>query len=326
MVSETRIAYGNVGGPAKDFLPLNSHTTVNFWVGDGKEFAFVVSSGAEELVLVANSEQERKEWMDAISSVSGSSGDPEVDKINDQLEAAKLAGEKAAMNAAKSSLPSASSMLPSMSSGHHTGGGLGGLASLGGALVGAAAAEATKAAAQAAEEASRLAKQAQAKLAMQTKLQSPIACSKKLNTESSYHDRFIWIKPDTKEFYWGKTEEMGKGKCIHIPTMVKAVSLDVAIVEPNFHIDLQNAESVLPAGVFSAAPTSIDITLNDSEVCAGFISYINELKAPNRSAEEVSAALDTASASLAGAAAQIGAATAKLPGAATTTATTEIKK
>ena len=62
--------------------------------------------------------------------------------------------------------------------------------------------------------------------------------------------------------------------------MVSAVSLDVAIAQPNFHIDLQNAETVFPAGVFSSAATCIDITLNDSEVCAGFISFINELKAP----------------------------------------------
>lgn len=249
-VSETRIAYGNVGGPAKDFLPLNSRTTCYEWNGDEtKEFAFCVTSGADELILNASSEEERKSWMEAIESVSGPSNDAVADALSDKMEAT-------ALSALTPTMPSMMSMASSVVSD------------------GAAAAAAKAAAELAAKEA----KAAAAKAAMHAKLQVPIICKKKTSSESSYVDRYIWVDAEKKEFFWGKTDDVAKGKSISIASMVKSVSLDVAIKDPNFHIDLQNHDSVF-TGMFSTVPVSIDITLNDSEICAGFISYINELKA-----------------------------------------------
>lgn len=157
----------------------------------------------------------------------------------------------------------------------------------------AAAAAAALAAAKAAEElvmlkrkeeeeaaaaAARLAAELEAaKQALYAKLKAPVACDKKLSTESSYHPRFIWINDETKEFHWSKTNDTSKSKCINIKSNIKSVSSNSELDAPNITIELQNAESVFSAGLFGAIPTTIDIKMEDAGMNNGFIKYLQEL-------------------------------------------------
>jgi len=81
-LSELRIAYDNVHGSAKGFIPMNINTNVFKWFrknGENKKFAVIASCGFEELVLDCKYDEERDEWIKAIQSVSGPSGDPAKD-------------------------------------------------------------------------------------------------------------------------------------------------------------------------------------------------------------------------------------------------------
>eukprot|EP01006_Ploeotia_vitrea_P028448 TRINITY_DN61143_c0_g1_i1.p1 TRINITY_DN61143_c0_g1~~TRINITY_DN61143_c0_g1_i1.p1 ORF type:complete len:405 (-),score=49.78 TRINITY_DN61143_c0_g1_i1:59-1273(-) len=257
-VSETRIAYGNVDGPPKDFIPLNSQTTCEVIDIDGKDFGFKVTTGIDELILVCKDAQERTAWMEAVKSVSGSCGDAEQDRLNDLKEKQALDAEKAKLAAS------------------NTGSVLSGMGNL--SVTGLAEKAAKEAKERLEAEAAARAAAQKAKEEAQKKLEVPNACQKKLSNESSFHQRYIWINRANKEFHWGKTDDINKSKCIDIPSMVKDVRLDNNNALPNFTIELQNAESVFSGGLFKEAATTIDITMDDATKCAGFLNYIKELK------------------------------------------------
>ena len=66
-MTETRLAYGTVDGPPKDYVAINSTTTAHAEQAmDGKDFPFKVVTGAEDIILNATSDEDRKEWLDAV--------------------------------------------------------------------------------------------------------------------------------------------------------------------------------------------------------------------------------------------------------------------
>lgn len=277
-LTETRIAYGTVDGPPKDFVPINSSTTAHVEPSQGdKEFIFRINTGSDELILNALSEEDRKEWLAAVKIAINppappSTGDAQADKLAAQLERTRLENARAAEAAAHAALSNMSVGVPSMgmpSVGMPSAGGL--LGAAGGALLNAAAAKA-------AEEAAAAVKAAAEKAKLNAKLKVPVACQKKLSTESSLHARYIWINEVNKEFHWGKTDDITKSKCISITKNVKSVKSNADINEPNFTIELVDAESVFSGGLFSSVPSSIDIVLDDSSINKGFIAFITDLK------------------------------------------------
>jgi len=294
----TNLVYGPPDGPPKDSVPINSTTVIGNIEVDKKPFAFKITTGGEELILNCESEAERDSWVTAISNIANP---PPVDNslsaeqvaLNAEMERMRIAKEKAAADeearllkqqheteamrkereaaeaAKKKAHEEAEARRVAEEKKHKE------------ALAAAeAAAESARAAAAALE------KERQAKAALLSKISVAVSCNKKLSTESAFKPRFIWIKEDTKEFHWGKTADdysNGKSKCIVIAQHMKSVKVNNENTTPNFSIELVDAaelpESVYTKTVFSgAAPTSIDITMDDAVLNTGFVNYLREVK------------------------------------------------
>lgn len=293
-LTETKITYGLVDGPPKDFVPINNHTTCEKWEGEDKEHAFRIETGKDELILCATSPQDREEWIEAVRKVANpppppSTGDPVADAAAAEAHAKALEAQRAADQKAIEAKESASSMMPSMGSVTHaaersvTGGVASGLV---GGLMGAAEREAEGAAAKAAaglldskkaEEEARAKAEAEAKRQqMLAKIRVPVSVEKKLNHESSYHPRWIWVDTNEKKFHWAKSNDASKSKNVHIPTHVKSVTSSGEVGMHNFSVELKDHESIF-SSVFGTVPTHLEVKMEDAEMNKAFIEHIKEL-------------------------------------------------
>jgi len=293
-LTETRVAYGTVDGPPKDFVPISSNTVGEAISIDGKDFVFKITTGSEELILQAANEEDRKQWLAAIAKAANPpppapTGNAEADKLAAEMEKVRLEAHRHAEEQAHAAQVAHSHTLGGVLGGAATAV-VHGLENAAHAAEQAAAAEAEKllklkrveeervAAELAAVAAAQAAAAAAAKRQLYASLSAPVACNKKLSTESKYQPRFIWIKEDTKEFHWGKTADGAKSKCVSITNHVVSVRSNTDVTTPNFTIELQNVESIF-TGLFASVPSSIDVTMEDVNLVNGFMQVIAELKA-----------------------------------------------
>ena len=289
-LTETRIAYGNVDGPPKDFVPILSDTTVEAISIDGKDFVFKIVSGSDELILQAESEEDRRQWLAAVKRAANppppaSTGNAEADRLAAELEKSKLEAVRHQVEVAAhahgglvTDVIHAVENVEAKLAAEQEAIRLAAEKAEAEAKAAAHAAAAKLAAEKAAAEKAAAAAAHAAKRQLYASVSAPVACNKKLSTETAYHPRFIWIKEDTKEFHWSKTAD-AKSKSISIPGNVKSVRSNADVSTPNFTIELQNAESVFSGGLFSSVPSSIDVTLDDAALVAAFLLVIGELKA-----------------------------------------------
>ena len=277
-------------------MQINGDTTADTWTGEGKEHAFRIQTGTDELILCATSAEDCKAWIEAVRKVANpppppSTGNAELDRANAEAHTKALEVQRTADEAERLAREGAGLMALGNVSLE------GALHSAGGALMGAAGEEAERlaraeaerllqqkaeeeaAAKAAAEKEAAEAKAAAAKRALLSKIQMPVACEKKLSTENAYHPRFVWVNTTTKEFHWGKTNDPSKSKCISCPGNVKSIAPDSEVGGSNFTIQLKDAESVSWGGVFSGTPTAIQVKLDDAEINSAFISCISDLMA-----------------------------------------------
>ena len=290
-LTETRIAYGNVDGPPKDFVPITSNTTGEAISIDGKDFVFKISSGSDELILQAESEEERRQWLAAVKRAANppppaSTGNAEADKLAAELEKSRLeAGRHATEIAAHAHSGLVADVIHGVENLEHKAAAEAEKLRLAAekveaeARAAAAEAAAKLAAEKAAAEKVAAAAAAAAKRQLYNSVSGPVACNKKLSNETAYHPRFIWIKEDSKEFCWSKASGDAKYKTISIPGNVKSIRSNADVASPNFTIELQNAESVFSGGLFSSVPSSIDVTMDDALLISAFLAVISELKA-----------------------------------------------
>lgn len=248
------VTYGTVDGATKDSVHLDTSTVVEISdLGKDQGKSLRIQTGDEELVLCCPDEASRDEWIKAIKDVAHDSGaPPAAEPDNSAADRARLEAEAA--EAAKKKAAELDLW------------------------------------ANYEKELAAFNKAQEDKRKMQARLQNPVECSKKLDTESSFHHpRFIWVNANTKEFHWAKSaDDMTKSKCINIVTNVTDVIYNAIPdeVEPNMTIKLNENVSELPDTVFatgmfkSARPTTIEIKMPDAATCSAFVTYLKEIKNP----------------------------------------------
>lgn len=259
-LSETKITYGTPDGPPKDFMIVNSTTSCHPWTGENKEHAFKTQTGLDQLILCGTSDEDRDEWIEAIRSVANP---PATSAEHEALLLKQRALDEAERALRDGALT-----------------GIGIKNNFSGAdLIGAAGSAAANAVKEAAEKALKEKLAAEAEAALQAKfarIANPVQCQKKLANESSYHTRYIWVNQSTNEFHWSKTDDIAKSKCVSIKGMCKGLAPVGEVGAPNFSMELQNHESVF-TGMFSSAPSGLDVKLEDNELNQCFIDCCRAL-------------------------------------------------
>lgn len=254
------VTYGPVDGPTKDSIPINASTIVESTdLAKDMGKSFKIRTGDDELVLCCPDEFIRDEWIKAVTSTAHDAATPAPAPAPEpaaDTEAERLKAEAAAKAAEEAEAIKRKSVT----------------------LLG-----------NYERELAAFNKAQENKRKTEAELQLPVACKKKLSTETSFNDRFIWVNPTTKEFHWSKNaEDTSKSKCINIMTHVKAVTYNTMLdqVDPNLTIELSENANELPDTVFStnmfksARPSSIDIVMTNASQCSAMVTYINEIKNP----------------------------------------------
>jgi len=267
----TNLVYGPPDGPPKDSVAINNTSTCEPIDVDGKNFAFKLTTKtpSEELILNCDSESERSDWIKAIQDVANP---PPVDpsktaeeiELEEEMSRMRLQQEREAADAEASALADQSVL--SMRKERE---------------------EAAAAKQKAHEEAEarrledeRLHKEKLAKLeqdrANMEFVSRSRACQKKISTENSYQDRFVFVDGQ-KRFHWAKSSD-GDSKSIDVPSMVKQVSRDGKAFSVHFRDNVDLPEHVWTKSVFSStAPTSVDLVMESEEVCMTFVSVLNAM-------------------------------------------------
>lgn len=82
-------------------------------------------------------------------------------------------------------------------------------------------------------------------ISLAIRITMPVPAQKKINSESKFGDRFIWLEPLTGSFYWSKTATEGAAsKHIDIKTHVARVDKGyLSDTEPNFSVILRDASN-----------------------------------------------------------------------------------
>lgn len=118
--------------------------------------------------------------------------------------------------------------------------------------------------------------------ALLKRMSNPAPCKKKLSTETSFNERYIWVETEKCEFHWGKNGEYTfHSKGVNLKTHVESVKM---LTDTSFALILVSKEKLpehlfRPGFVFdSSAPTSVDIELPDAEYCKEFVDILGEMK------------------------------------------------
>jgi hypothetical protein len=262
-----RIDYGLVDGTFKGVFPLDASSTVTV---ANMEVAFcetlmITAGTGEDLLLTAASTDECAEWIVAI--------DTAIKELQKNMNSARAAARTSVTLVRSSPVLDDSIPVPTT-----------------GDLVASSTTVTTTAAAATILNTSIPPANAiieQKLKELYNKVNQPIACMKKLSTESSAHQRYIWVYHDNNDitFRWAKdnTNSISDSKSINICTQIKEVKTDLLISHPNLTIVLDLSKSQLPfeTSVFkSTLPTSIEIILDDSlkNYTNNLIEYMNEMR------------------------------------------------
>lgn len=123
----------------------------------------------------------------------------------------------------------------------------------------------------------------------------PVSADKKYSNEVMYQTRYIWINVEKREFHWAHNQEDFAGdptgerpnkrssKFINIMQHMTICVRNKDSLKPSFSLMLTDIRN-LPESVFSLSmlrhgvPGSIDILLDDEEVCNCFVHILNEMK------------------------------------------------
>jgi len=273
-LTSSRISYGAVDGPLKGFIPIDSSTKCEGIVQEGKDYAFRVVTGGDELILNAANGDNRKEWLEAIrsapsfSSLSACNVEAVMD-LAAEMDRVRVEKERIAQQ-------EVDSMLASKARDEQR-------EQLGKKLAQDLAEKKRK---EAALLLVREAEAAAARAALHEKVKQPVLGMKKLASESSFKERYMCIDIDTGDFLFGKAEsEINYRTCksFNISALVKSVTVNDEMGKPNFSILFRDGvdvpESVVSKSIFrSGDKVDFDVTMEDPELCSAFVSVIEDFR------------------------------------------------
>lgn len=262
-----KLDYATSAGVVKGFFPINTESTVEALqpadAPEKKENCFKVTSGGKDLFITALSKFERLAWIDAITKeIAGTvvlsaeellaQAEEMERQAREQEEADRLEAEEVdrlrLVNEEKSRLEAE-----------------------------VAAKELEKLKIAEAEQAR--------KNAPHTAVHNPHAAQKKIDSESKYADRFVWIEHDTDCFHWAKTATEGPtSKNIDIKVHIaRCQAGNLSDSEPNFSLILKEGSDApgFSKGLMGSVKAGrIDVILKGSEntaLVAEFVAAINAI-------------------------------------------------
>lgn len=271
-LTTNRLSYGNVDGPVKGWIPIDSSTSCSNCTIEGKDYAFRVVTGGDELVLNAANADDRKEWVEAIQlapnyiSLAACNVEAvmdvaaEMERVRQEKEreaseeVARLLGEK--KNKETEIVEKRRKLEAEL---------------------------AEKKRKEAALLLIREAEAAAARAEVFKKVQAPAPCNKKLSHESSFNKRFISVNEEDGHFVFGKTAEEvmeNRAKRVDLKLLVEEVkvddSLDVANFRLLFKTGVEIPEAIVRKTVFKTTTDSLglEITMEDRELCSNFVKAV----------------------------------------------------
>ena len=128
-------------------------------------------------------------------------------------------------------------------------------------------------AAAAAAEAARLAALEALRLRNRS-VQVPSITNKKLSTERSHKERFVWIETDKCEFHWGKDAlHTFNSKGINLRTHLKELKI---LSASSFSLELV-PKSMLPPHLQALKGANVEVFFVDQALCQNFVDVMGEL-------------------------------------------------
>lgn len=258
----------------KGFIPIDSTTVCDNCVQEGKDFAFRVTTGNDELILNATNGDSRKEWIEAIraapsfSSLSACNVEAVMD-LAAEMDRVRIEKERQAQEEVRNMMANKERELERERAGKK--------------LVHDLAEKKRK---EAALLLIREAEAAAARAKLQEKVSMPAVCMKKLASESSFKERFICIDSEAGVFLFGKTAaEVSERTCksFNIAALVKSVTTNDALGAPNFSIGFREGveipDSVVSRSIFrSGDKIDFDVKMEDADLCKAFVSVLEHLR------------------------------------------------